>query len=257
MMPKIVWIITALVLLPFTPAGNAIAAGGGEVKLLERDWSFSGIFGHFDKASMQRGFQVYLEVCAGCHSMEYMAFRNLADLGYNDAEIKAIAAEYEVQDGPDEDGEMFMRPARPADRMPSPYRNDNEARANNNGALPPDLSLIAKARAHGPDYLYSLLVGYEDAPASVDVPEGMYYNNAYSGHLIAMPQPIYGDDVEYADGASTSTESLSADVTHFLMWAAEPKLEVRKRIGVAVVFFLTIFLIMSYLAKRRIWADVR
>ena len=252
----IVWIITLLALSPFTLTGNAIAAGGGDVKLLERDWTFSGVFGHFDKASMQRGFQVYLEVCAGCHSMEYMAFRNLADLGYNDAEIKAIAAEYEVQDGPDEDGEMFMRPARPADRMPSPYRNDNEARANNNGALPPDLSLIAKARAHGPNYLYSLLVGYEDAPASVDVPEGMYYNNVYSGHLIAMPQPIYGDDVEYADGASTSTEALSADVTHFLMWAAEPKLEVRKRIGVAVVFFLTIFLAMSYLAKRRIWADV-
>ena len=255
-MRKIIWIITALALLPFALMGNAIAAGGGDVKLLQRDWSFSGVFGHFDKASMQRGFQVYLEVCAGCHSMEYMAFRNLADLGYNDEEIKAIAAEYEVQDGPDEDGEMFMRPARPADRMPSPYRNDNEARANNNGALPPDLSLIAKARAHGPDYLYSLLVGYEDAPASVDVPEGMYYNNAYSGNLIAMPQPIYGDDVEYADGASTTTEALSSDVTHFLMWAAEPKLEVRKRIGVAVVFFLTIFLLMSYLAKRRIWADV-
>ena len=252
----IVSIITLLVLSPFSLTGIASAAGGGDVKLLEREWTFSGVFGRFDKASMQRGFQVYLEVCAGCHSMEYMAFRNLADLGYNDAEIKAIAAEYEVQDGPDEDGEMFMRPARPADRMPSPYRNDNEARANNNGALPPDLSLIAKARAYGPNYLYSLLVGYEDAPASVDVPEGMYYNNAYSGHLIAMPQPIYGDDVEYTDGASTSTEALSADVTHFLMWAAEPKLEVRKRIGVAVVFFLTIFLAMSYLAKRRIWADV-
>ena len=237
-------------------SGAASAAGGGNVTLLKRDWTFSGIFGYYDKASMQRGFQVYLEVCAGCHSIEYMAFRNLADLGYNEAEIKAIAAEYEVEDGPDEDGEMFMRPARPADRMPSPYRNDNEARANNNGALPPDLSLIAKARAHGPDYLYSLLVGYDDAPASLDVPEGMYYNNAYSGNLIAMPQPIYGDDVEYADGTSTSTEALSSDVTHFLMWAAEPKLEVRKRIGVAAVFFLSIFLIMSYMAKRRVWADV-
>ena len=236
--------------------GAASAAGGGDVTLHKNDWSFAGIFGHYNKSSMQRGFQVYLEVCAGCHSMKYIAFRNLADLGYNEAEIKAIAAEYEVQDGPDEDGEMFMRPARPADRMPSPYRNDNEARANNNGALPPDLSLIAKARAHGPDYLYSLLVGYQDAPASMEVPDGMYYNTAYSGNMIAMPQPIYGDDVEYADGASTTAEGLSADVTHFLMWAAEPKLEVRKRIGVAAVFFLSIFLIMSYLAKRRIWADV-
>ncbi len=139
------------------------------------------MFGHYDKASMQRGFQVYREVCAGCHSLEYVAFRNLADLGYNEAEIKAIAAEYEVQDGPDEDGEMFMRPARPADRFPSPYANDNQARANNNGALPPDLSLIAKARAYGPDYLYSLLTGYVEAPSSVSVPEGMYYNDAYSG----------------------------------------------------------------------------
>ena len=236
--------------------GAALAAGGGDVTLVKSDWSFSGPFGHFDKASMQRGFQVYREVCAGCHGLEYIAFRNLADLGYNEAEIKAIAAEYEVMDGPDEDGEMFMRPARPADIIPGPYRNDNEARANNNGAMPPDLSLIAKARANGADYLYSLLIGYVDAPASKEVPDGMYYNNAYSGHLIAMPQPIYGDDVEYSDGTATTAEMLSADVTHFLMWAAEPKLEIRKRIGVAAVFFLSIFLVMSYLAKRRVWADL-
>ena len=237
-------------------AGPALAAGGGDVELQEREWSFAGPFGHFDKGALQRGFQVYREVCAGCHSMEYIAFRNLADLGYNEAEIKAIAAEYEVQDGPDEDGEMFMRPARPADRIPSPYRNDNEARANNGGALPPDLSLIAKARPHGPDYLYSLMAGYKDAPEGTDVPEGMYYNTAYSGGLIAMPQPIWGDDVEYADGAPTSIEALSEDVSHFLMWAAEPKLEARKRIGVAAVFFLSIFLVMSYVAKRRVWAQL-
>ena len=164
---------------------------------------------------MQRGFQVYREVCAGCHGLDYIAFRNLADLGYNEAEIKAIAAEYEVMDGPDDEGEMFMRPARPADIIPNPYRNDNEARASNNGAMPPDLSLIAKARANGPDYLYSLLLGYVDAPADKDVPDGMHYNNAYSGNLIAMPQPIYGDDVEYADGAPTTPEGLSADVTNF------------------------------------------
>ena len=205
---------------------------------------------------MQRGFQVYREVCAGCHSMKYIAFRNFADLGYNEAEIKAIAAEYEVEDGPNDDGEMFMRPGVPADRMPSPYPNDNAARAGNGGALPPDLSLIAKARAHGPDYLYSLLIGYKEAPASLKVPEGMYYNDAYSGHLIAMPQPLYGDDVTYADGADASIEAMSADVTQFLMWAAEPKLEARKRIGVAVVFFLSIFVILSILAKRRVWADV-
>ena len=229
---------------------------GGEVTLKTRDWSFSGPFGTFDKAAMQRGFQVYNEVCAGCHSMKLIAFRNFADLGYNDAEIKALAAQYEVQDGPNDDGEMFMRPAIPADRMPSPYANDNAARAGNNGALPPDLSLIAKARPNGPNYLYSLLSSYGNAPNDKEIPDGMYYNAAYPGHLIAMPQPLYGDDVEYSDGAATSIEAISADLTQFLMWAAEPKMEVRKRTGVAAVFFLSIFVIFSYLAKRRIWADV-
>jgi ubiquinol-cytochrome c reductase cytochrome c1 subunit len=238
-------------------ASPSMAAGGGEtVKLESGEWSFAGPFGYFDKAALQRGFQVYREVCAGCHGMDYLAFRNLADLGYNAAEIKAIAAEYEVMDGPDDDGEMFMRPARPADQIPNPYRNDNEARANNTGALPPDLSLIAKARANGPDYLYSLMIGYEDAPETTEVPDGMYYNNAYPGHLIAMPQPIYGDDVEYSDGAPTTPEGIASDVTNFLMWAAEPKMEIRKRIGVAAVFFLSIFVIMSYFAKRRVWADL-
>ena len=229
---------------------------GGDVTLKTRDWSFSGPFGTFDKAAMQRGFQVYNEVCAGCHSMKLIAFRNFADLGYNEAEIKALAAQYEVQDGPNDDGEMFMRPAIPADRMPTPYANDNAARAGNNGALPPDLSLIAKARPNGPNYLYSLLSSYENAPDDKEVPDGMYYNAAYPGHLIAMPQPLYGDDVEYSDGAATSIEAVSADLTQFLMWAAEPKMEVRKRTGVAAVFFLSIFVIFSYLAKRRIWADV-
>ena len=229
---------------------------GGDVTLKTRDWSFSGPFGTFDKAAMQRGFQAYNEVCAGCHSMKLIAFRNFADLGYNEAEIKALAAQYEVQDGPNDDGEMFMRPAIPADRMPSPYANDNAARAGNNGALPPDLSLIAKARPNGPNYLYSLLSSYENAPNDKEVPDGMYYNAAYPGRLIAMPQPLYGDDVEYSDGAPTSIEAVSADLTQFLMWAAEPKMEVRKRTGVAAVFFLSIFVIFSYLAKRRIWADV-
>jgi len=229
---------------------------GADVVLKNRDWSFSGPFGTFDKAAMQRGFQVYNEVCAGCHSMKLIAFRNFADLGYNAAEIKALAAQYEVQDGPNDDGEMFMRPAIPADRMPPPYANDNAARAGNNGALPPDLSLIAKARPNGPNYLYSLLSSYDDAPNAKDVPDGMYYNSAYPGHLIAMPQPLYGDDVEFSDGAATSIEALSADLTQFLMWAAEPKMEVRKRVGVAAVFFLSVFVIFSYLAKRRIWADV-
>ena len=236
-------------------AGPALAAGG-DFALTKRDWSFNGPFGTFDKAAMQRGFQVYREVCAGCHSMQYIAFRNFADLGYNEAEIKAIAAEYDVEDGPNDEGEMFTRPGIPADRMPSPYPNDNAARAGNGGALPPDLSLIAKARANGPDYLYSLLIGYKEVPASMNVPDGMYYNDAYPGNLIAMPQPLYGDDVTYSDGADTSIEGSAADLTQFLMWAAEPKMEARKRIGVAVVFFLSIFVVLSVMAKRRVWADL-
>lgn len=231
-------------------------SAGGDVALTKRDWSFSGPFGTFDKAAMQRGFQVYREVCAGCHSMKYIAFRNFADLGYNEAEIKVIAAEYDVEDGPNDDGEMFMRPGIPADRIPSPYPNDNAARSGNGGALPPDLSLIAKARAHGPDYLYSLLIGYKDPPTDIEVPDGMYYNDAYPGSLIAMPQPLYGDDVTYADGADASIAGAAADLTQFLMWAAEPKMEDRKRIGVAVVFFLSIFVLLSIIAKRRVWADI-
>ena len=236
---------------------SPVIAAGGNVVLEKREWSFNGPFGTFDKAAMQRGFQVYREVCAGCHSLKFIAFRNFADLGYNEAEIKSLAAEYEVLDGPNDDGEMFLRPGIPADRIPSPYPNDNAARAGNGGALPPDLSLITKARANGADYLYSLLIGYKEAPSSKDVPDGMYYNNAYPGHLIAMPQPLYGDDITYADGADASIEGASADVTHFLMWAAEPTMEKRKRIGVAVVFFLSIFVIFSVIAKQRVWADVR
>ena len=235
----------------------ALAAGGGDVVLKHKDWSFNGMFGTFDKASMQRGFQAYREVCAGCHSLNYIAFRNLADLGYNEAEIKAIAAEYDVEDGPNDEGDMFIRPGIPADYFPAPYANENAARAGNNGAYPPDLSLIAKARANGPDYLYSLLTSYKDAPAGESVPDGMYYNAAYSGHLIAMPQPLYGDDVEYADGADTSMSGVSSDLVQFLMWTAEPSLENRKRIGVATLFFLVIFAGLSYGAMRFIWADVK
>ena len=232
------------------------AAGSGGV-LKQAEWSFSGPLGTFDKASMQRGFQAYREVCSGCHSLDYIAFRNLADLGYNADEIKAIAAEYEVEDGPNDEGEMFMRTAVPADHFPAPYPNENAARAANNGAYPLDLSLIFKARPNGADYLYSLLTSYEEAPADVTVPEGMYYNAAYSGHLIAMPQPLYGNDVTYADGADSSVDAISRDLVNFLAWTAEPAMETRKRTGVAVLIFLVLLSGLSYGAMRFIWADVK
>jgi len=189
--------------------------------------------------------------------LKYMAFRNLADLGYSEAEIKAIAAEYDIQDGPNDEGEMFTRPGIPADRMPSPYPNDNAARAANNGAYPPDLSLIYKARPNGADYLYSLLTSYDEAPSGTQVPEGMYYNAAYSGHMIAMPQPLYGDDVTYADGSDSSIDGHAKDLVNFLAWTAEPFLETRKRTGVAVITFLILLVGVSYGAMKFIWSDVK
>ena len=246
-------LLTLMAVLFSAPA----LAAGGNANLQHVDWSFNGPFGTFDQNSLQRGFQVYVEVCAGCHSLEYIAFRNLADLGYNEAEIKAIAAQYDVVDGPNDEGEMFTRPGIPADRFPSPYENEQAARAANGGAYPPDLSLMVKARPNGADYLYSLMVGYLDAPAGVAVPDGMYYNDAYGGNMIAMPQPLYGDDVDYADGHATTIEEHAKDVTAFLAWTAEPELEERKRIGVAAMFFLIVMTILSYFAMRFIWADVK
>ena len=237
-------------------SGVAFAAGDAG-KITEREWSFSGPFGHYDKAALQRGFQVYREVCASCHGLDHIAFRNLADLGYNEAEVKAIAAEYEVVDGPDDEGEMFTRPAVPADRIPAPFANENAARASNGGAYPPDLSLIIKARPNGANYVYSLLVGYGDAPAEMDVPEGMHYNDAYSGHMIAMAAPLYGEDVEYADGSDTSLEAVSADVVSFLAWTSEPEMEKRKRIGIAVLVFLAVMGVITFRAKQYIWADLK
>ncbi len=242
------WILTV---------SHALAAGSGDVVLKHKDWSFNGPFGTLDKAAMQRGFQAYREICASCHSLDYIAFRNLADLGYNEAEIKAFAAEYEVQDGPNDEGEMFMRPGIAADRFPAPYPNEAAARAGNGGAYPPDLSLITKARANGPDYLYSLLTSYKDAPKGKNVPDGMYYNVAYPGNLIAMPQPIYGEDVTYTDGAPTDVSSIASDLVYFLTWTAEPSIEKRKRTGVKVMIFLLIMVGMSYGAMKFIWADVK
>ena len=247
------FLLSMIAILASAPA----LAAGGDVTLKHVDWSFNGPFGTFEQSSLQRGFQVYVEVCASCHSLEYIAFRNLADLGYNEAEIKAIAAQYDVEDGPNDEGEMFTRPGIPADRFPSPYPNEQAARAANGGAYPPDLSLMVKARPNGADYLYSLLVGYIDAPETVNVPDGMYYNDAYGGNMIAMPQPLYGEDVEYADGHDATIEEHAKDVTAFLAWTAEPELEERKRMGVASLFFLIVMTVLSYFAMRFIWADVK
>ena len=184
-------IATSIILAGCGLASKDAGAAGEAVPLLDKAWSHDGVFGSYDRAAAQRGLQVYREVCSACHGLQYVAFRNFADLGFSEDEVKALAAEYEVEDGPDDEGEMFFRPARPSDRFPSPYPNENAARAANGGAYPPDLSLITKARANGANYVYSLLQGYEEPPADFDLSDGMNYNAYFPGHQIAMAQPLY------------------------------------------------------------------
>ncbi len=226
------------------------------IKPIDMDWPFSGVFGSFDQASLQRGLQVYQNVCQSCHGLKYVAFRTLPALGYDEEQVKAIAAQYSIEDGPNDLGDMYQREGRPSDRFPDPFPNDQAARAANGGAYPPDLSLITKARGGGPDYIYSVLVGYKDPPADTDVPIGQYYNEYYPGHLIAMPQPLYPDLIEYADGTSATVDQMAYDVTNFLHWAAEPKLEERKQTGLKVGLFLLVMGGIFYAYKRRTWADV-
>lgn len=223
----------------------------------EGGWPQQGMFGTFDRGALQRGFAVYKQVCAACHSLKLLSYRNLADLGYTEAEIKAIAAEVQVQDGPNDQGDMFERPGRPSDHFKSPFANDEAARAANNGALPPDLSLIIKARHNGPDYVYSLLLGYKDAPADVKLMPGMNYNPVFAGGQIGMPSPLSADDlVTYNDGTKATREQMAKDVVQFLNWAADPHMEERKRIGIRAMLFLLVMAGVLYAAKVQIWRKV-
>jgi cytochrome c1 len=240
-----------------TAALPAAQASEGNTVLVEQDWTWQGIFGHYDKAQLQRGWQVYRDVCSSCHSMNLVRYRNLTDIGLSADQVKEIAAGYEVEDGPNDEGEMFMRPALPADAIKAPFPNDQAARFANGGALPPDLSLMAKARKHGPDYLWTLLTHYEEPPEDVDLMPGMSYNPAFPGHQIAMPQMIFDDSVYFDDeNADTSKEAIAADVTAFLMWTAEPKLEDRKNLGIKVMLFLLVMTGLFYALKKRVWKDV-
>ena len=219
-------------------------------------WSFDGPFGSFDYASAQRGFQVYKEVCSNCHSMGLLSYRDLQGIGLDAAQIKAIAAEITVPGGTNDQGEPFERPALPSDHFKAPFANDKAARAANGGALPPDQSLIVKARANGSDYIHALLNGYVDPPAGTKVPDGQYYNEYFPGHYLAMPQPLHDGQVEYSDGTKASIEQMSKDVVQFLTWASEPTMEQRKRLGVKAVLFLTLLTGLTYGIKRKIWKDV-
>ena len=217
------------------------------------DWSFDGVFGTVDKQSAQRGFQVYKEVCSASHSLNRVAFRNLTEIGFSEAEVKALAASYQVSDGPNDAGDMFQRPGKPSDTFVPPHANEQAARAAHNGAYPPDFSLILKARHDGANYIYSLLTGYSPAPAEVKLADGQYYNPYIAGERLAMPPPLSEGAVTYADGTPATVDQMSRDVVNFMQWAAEPEMEARKQMGIKVMIYLAIFTVFMYIAKRNLW----
>jgi ubiquinol-cytochrome c reductase cytochrome c1 subunit len=242
--------------------GPAVAPAQEATPALPKQaWPFEGVFGAFDRASAQRGFQVYNSVCSNCHSLKLVAYGDLGPggagggLGFTVDEVKAIAAAKQVPDTNDQ-GEPTTRAALPADHFVAPFPNEKAARAANNGALPPDLSVIVKAREGGPDYLYDLLTGYKEPPADMKMGEGMNYDEYFPGHQIAMPAPLSDNTVAYDDGTQPTLDQEAYDVVNFLTWAAEPTMEVRHRTGIKVVLFLLVMAGLLYAGKRRIWAAV-
>ena len=230
-----------------------------KVEYLKTDWSFKGLFGKFDRAALQRGYQVYTEVCSSCHSMKYLSYRNLSEKGgpeFSIEQAKAIAASFEVKDGPNSDGDMFTRPGRLSDKFVMPYDNVQAAQAANGGAYPPDMSVLVKARGGGVDYIYSLLQGYEDPPAGVTLDDGVYYNKYMYGNKIKMANQLSDGLVEYSDGTTASVEQMSKDVTTFLMWSAEPHLESRHQMGFKAIVYLIILTILVYFSMKRIWSRI-
>ena len=248
--------LASLAALALLAAGGSAVADDEMPPLPSPGWSFTGVFGTFDRAALQRGFQVYSQVCSNCHSMNLLHYRDLSALGYDENEIKAIAAQKQVTDGPNDQGEMFKRPARPADAFVAPFANEQAARANFNGALPPDLSVIIKAREGGPNYVYGILTGFKPAPAGFKVAPGRYYNEYFPSHNIAMPPPLADNAVTYADGTKATLQQEAHDVATFLTWASDPKMEERKRVGAKAMLFLLAMTGVLYGAKRRIWSDV-
>ena len=255
-MKKII-IITHLIFLLLIGSYQVNAAE--KTDLLKVDWSFNGLFGKFDRGSLQRGYQVYSEVCAACHSMKYLSYRNLSEKGgpeFSIEQAKAIAASFEITDGPNADGEMFTRPGKLSDKFLMPYENDKAAQAANGGAYPPDMSVLAKARSGGADYIYSLLLGYEEAPSGMSLDDGVYYNKYMYGNQIKMSAPLTEDLIEYGDGTEASIEQMSKDVTTFLMWAAEPHLETRHQMGFKAIVYLIILTVLVYFSMKKIWSRV-
>jgi ubiquinol-cytochrome c reductase cytochrome c1 subunit len=221
-----------------------------------QEWSFAGVFGTYDEASLQRGFQVWKQICSACHPVKHLYFRDLEQIGYTEDEVKALAATYQVTDGPNDKGQMFERPGRPSDHIPGPFPNDEAAKAANNGALPPDHSEIIKARADGSDYVYALLNGYTTAPPGFHLSPGQYYNEYFPGHAIAMPPPLSPNAVTFADGTPATVPQMAHDVVTFLTWASHPNLDERHRMGFKVFFFLIVSAGVFYAAKRKIWSRI-
>jgi len=253
-MPRFVFALAATAALVFGAAGVARAQEEAPPPP-HQEWSFQGVFGTYDQAALQRGFQVYKEVCSACHPLKHLYYRDLTAIGYTEDQVKGIAAQAQVTDGPNDQGEMYQRPAKPSDPIVGPFPNDQAARAANNGALPPDLSLIVKARDGGPDYVYAILTGFKQAPADFKMQPNMNYNEYFPGHQIAMPPPLTSDgQVTYADGTKATIPQMAHDVVTFLAWASEPNLDERHRMGAKVILFLVIAAAVFYAAKRRIWA---
>ena len=249
-----------IILLIFLFSGFSFSAQAAEkIEYLKTDWSFKGLFGKFDRASLQRGYQVYTEVCSSCHSMKYLSYRNLSEKGgpeFTVEQAKAIAASFEVKDGPNADGDMFTRPGRLSDKFVMPYDNVQAAQAANGGAYPPDMSVLVKARGGGVDYIYSLLQGYEDPPAGVTLDDGVYYNKYMYGNKIKMANQLSDGLVEYTDGTSATVQQMSKDVTTFLMWSAEPHLETRHQMGFKAIVYLIILTILVYFSMKKIWSRI-
>lgn len=275
--------VASVAILSAVPA--MASSEGGHHKIERQQWSFGGMRGHYDKEQLQRGFQIYKDVCAACHGLKRVNWRNLVQPGgpeFPEESVKALAAEWpnKITDGPNDKGKMFERPARLSDPIIGPYKNDNEARDAQNGALPPDLSLIAKARKveyvgpwylhpfsmlrdivtgyqeGGPDYLYALLTGYEDAPKGFHLNDGMQYNVAFPGNQISMPAPMSKDNfTKYQDGTG-SLEQNAKDVAAFFAWAGDPSLNTRKSTGLIVMLYLLVTTLLLYLAKRKLWSSL-
>ena len=257
-MKKIIKTFFILLTLFIFNINHSFAAGGNQ-DLLKQDWSFNSFFGKFDRASLQRGYQVYTEVCASCHSMKYVSYRNLSEKGgpeFTELEAKAIASNFEVTDGPNSDGEMFERPAKLSDKFVMPYANVQEAIAANGGAYPPDMSVLVKARSGGANYIYSVLMGYDEPPAGMELDDGVYYNKYMYGNKIKMSSPLDEDIVEYSDGTKATVDQMARDVTTFLQWTAEPHLETRHKLGFRVIIYLSVLTILVYFSMKKIWSRI-